>query len=166
MPLCLSTLQSLQCQRYVPFELTVYSPFLKFFSWTASSSRKLLCGSWYKKITAGKMSLTLVHGTGNRGWHIQYRESGRAKYFCQPSGFTVKRWGWRVHLGLDLNRAFWKPRVNASFWSNLVGGNHMAQGHECGGFPALRYKDKEVTAMLIFICFTLVNYGRVYWAGI
>lgn len=61
-----------------------------------------------QKITTGGMSLTLVHGTGNGGWHIQYRESGRAKYFCQASGFSVKRCGWRVHLGLDLSTALWK----------------------------------------------------------
>lgn len=38
----------------------------------------------------------------------------------------------------------------------------MPQGHKCGGFLALGYKDKEVTAMLIFICFTVVN----LWQGI
>lgn len=70
-----------------------------------------------KKISLlGKMSLTLVHGRGNGGWHIQYRETVRAKYLCQPDSFTVKRWGWRVHLGLDLNAACCGLQVLASFF--------------------------------------------------
>lgn len=69
-----------------------------------------------KKLLLGKMSLTLVHGRGNWGWHIQYRETVRAKYLCQPGSFTVKRWGWRVHLGLVLNAACCGLQVLASFF--------------------------------------------------
>lgn len=99
------------------------TPFFKFLPlWRASFSRKAIVRFtvWKKKkekkSLLGKMSLTLVHGGGNGGWHIQYRETVRAKYLCQPDSFTVKRWGWRVHLGLDLNAACCGLQVLASFF--------------------------------------------------
>lgn len=80
--------------------------FSKILLMNSSFSYKAIVLLAVQKITAGKMSLTLVHGTGNGWWHIQYQESGRAKYFCQASSFTVKRCGWKVHLGLNFNTAF------------------------------------------------------------
>lgn len=80
-------------------------------------SRKGIVQLMVQKITTGKMTLTLLHSTGNGGWHIQYQESGRAKYFCQASGFTVERCGWRVHLGVDLKTAFWRPTPGECMFS-------------------------------------------------
>jgi len=147
----------------VTFEPTMYLPYFEILLMDGIISSKAIVLFIVQKITTGKMSLTLVHGTGNGGWHIQYRESGRAKYFRQASGFTAERCGWRVHFGLDLNIALWKLRLQPCLCSALDLGNHRAQEDTCrGSYITKICKKLIVTAMSIVNNFRLVNYKRVH----